>query len=146
VIEAAMDRNANDDGPASTGQHGGGRALRFVVVDDKVDTANSIADILTASGFAVWIAYDGVTAIELAKQVEPDVMLVDLAMPSMNGWEVARRCRKLARVNPLRLVAISGLDQDVHRKQSMLAGFDEHVIKPVTLHALAALLALDLRR
>jgi CheY-like chemotaxis protein len=125
--QAAMDRQ-------------GDQPLRVLVVDDKVDAANMIVAALTESGFAAWAAYDGATAIELAGRLELDVMLVDLAMPGMNGWEVARRCRKLDLVRPLRLVAISGLDQDVHRKQSQLAGFDAHLVKPVALHSLLELL------
>jgi CheY-like chemotaxis protein len=113
-----------------------GRAWRVLVVDDKADTANMIAAALAATGFATWVAHDGPGAIDLAARLELDVMLVDLAMPGMNGWEVARRCRKLELAKPLRLVAMSGLDQDVHRKQSRLAGFDAHLVKPFALHVL----------
>jgi CheY-like chemotaxis protein len=114
---------------------------RILVVDDNMDTANMIADVLTVSGFAVSIAYDGPSALDLVIRLEPDVVLVDLAMPGMNGWEVARRCRKLDVSKPPRLVAISGLDQETHRKQSKLAGFEAHLVKPFTLQMLTEALA-----
>src|SRR5688572_11268264 len=93
---------------------------RVIVVDDNVDIAEWLADELSLLGYEVQIAHDGPRALELATAFEPDLMLVDIALPEMNGWEIARRLRKLELPKPPHLIAISALHQDAHRERSRL--------------------------
>ena len=109
---------------------------RVIVVDDHADIAEWLADELTLLGHEVRPVNDGPAALELAVSFEPDVMLVDIALPEMNGWEIARRLRKLGLTKPPYLIAISALQQDAHRERSRLVGFKAHLVKPIKLAAL----------
>jgi CheY-like chemotaxis protein len=114
---------------------------RVLVVDDQEDVALAIADELEMLGCEVALAHDGVSALEMIGTFRPDFVLVDIAMAGINGWEVARRARRLVCDEPPRLVAISAFGQDVHKARSAAAGFEAHLTKPLKLQQLAALLA-----
>nr|MBA2320845.1 response regulator [Deltaproteobacteria bacterium] len=118
-----------------------GGPLRVLVVDDNVDAAEAIALMLGLEGHAVRVAHDGRSALALAAEEAPDVVLLDIGMPGMNGYEVARELRdRAARPRPF-LVALTGWGADSDRSRSRDAGFDEHLVKPVDVHDLVALLA-----
>ena len=85
-------------------------------------------------------ALDGPTALGLAEQHPPDVVLLDVGMPGMDGYEVARRLRQLSEMRDTTIVAITGYGGAVHRAHAAAAGFDHHLLKPVTLDALERLL------
>lgn len=106
---------------------------RVIVVDDHADIVDWLAEELALLGHEVRTADNGPTALELATSFEPDLMLVDIALPEMNGWEVARRVRKLALAKRPHLIAISALHQDPHRDRSRLVGFEAHLVKPIKL-------------
>ena len=114
---------------------------RILVVDDNRDAASSVAVLLKMLGHVVETAHDGLEAVERASAFEADVILLDIGMPRLNGYEAARRIRALPREAPLTLIAVTGWGQDDDRRRSEDAGFDFHLVKPVDLPALTRLLA-----
>lgn len=118
--------------------HAGGR--RILVVDDNVDSASSLAMMLKAMGNDVRTANDGVEAVETAEAFGPDLVLLDIGMPRMNGFEACRRIREQARGNRVTIVALTGWGQEEDKRRSQEAGFDDHLVKPVDPAALERLL------
>jgi signal transduction histidine kinase/DNA-binding response OmpR family regulator len=114
---------------------------RILVVDDNRDSVESLAMLLQAMDHCVQIAYDGIEAVELAESFSPDVVLLDIGMPRINGHEACRRIRKQPWGKNMTLVALSGWGQDDDRRKSLDAGFDAHLVKPADLGALVKLLA-----
>ena len=110
-------------------------------MDDNRDSANSLAMLLKLTGHDVHTAYDGLEAVEAAATLQPDVILLDIGMPRLNGYEAARRIREQPRHKGLTLVALTGWGQEEDRRRSEDAGFDAHLVKPVDLAALTKLLA-----
>ena len=123
--------------PARTWRSKPGR--RVLVVDDNVDAADSLAQIVEMLGHSVEVAYDGPTAIERARASAPDVVLCDIGLPGMSGYEVAQALR--AAGNPAQIFALSGYAQPEDVKSSAAAGFDGHVAKPLAIEDLDRLLA-----
>jgi CheY-like chemotaxis protein len=113
---------------------------RFLVVDDNRDSAESLALLLKVKGYEVQTAYDGVAALERARVIQPDVVLLDIGLPRMDGYEVARRLRQEGGRQAV-LVALTGYGTNEDLQRSREAGFDHHLIKPVELDALDELLA-----
>jgi CheY-like chemotaxis protein len=112
-----------------------------LVVDDNKDSAESLATLLQLIGHEVHTAHDGLEAVDTAAKVEPDVILLDIGLPRLNGYEAARRIRQQRREgSALKLVALSGWGQEEDRRRSEAAGFDAHLVKPVDLDALFNLL------
>jgi signal transduction histidine kinase len=105
--------------------------MRIVVADDNQDAAEALSLQLQLSGHEVRTANDGVEALELAKAFGPDVMLLDLGMPKMDGYEVARQIRQEAEDRRIALVALTGWGQQQDRERTAAAGFDAHLVKPV---------------
>jgi CheY-like chemotaxis protein/two-component sensor histidine kinase len=115
--------------------------LRILIVDDNRDAAESLDMLLKLTGHDVYSAHDGLTALEAATQLDPDVILLDLGLPLLNGYEVARRIRqRQGRGGRPVLVAVTGWGQDEDRRRSEQAGFDAHMVKPVDAVALRRLL------
>jgi PAS domain S-box-containing protein len=107
---------------------------RVLVVDDSRDIVESLADVLTTNGHEVRTAYDGPAALDAVKEgFHPEVVFLDVGMPGMDGYEVARRLRKLPGVEGAVLVALTGYGQEQDRERSKEAGFDRHLVKPVDL-------------
>ena len=122
------------------GNGGNGLSLRILVVDDNQDAADSLALMLALSGHETHAAYDGAAALELAERVVPDVVLLDIGMPELNGYEVAERLRRLPWGHRVVLIALTGWGQDEDRRRALAAGFDHHLTKPVDPQRLATLL------
>jgi signal transduction histidine kinase len=105
---------------------------RILVVDDNIDGADSLAELLQALGSRVEVAHDGATALEIAKRFLPEICLVDIGLPEMDGYELARRLRQSNHLaKGARLIAVTGYGQDSDKRQSMEAGFDAHLVKPL---------------
>jgi PAS domain S-box-containing protein len=104
---------------------------RVLVVDDSVDAAHSLAALLRMSGHSVMVAHDGAAALQLAAATPPDVMLLDIGLPGISGYEVARRARALPALAQARLIAMTGYGREDDRRESVRAGFDMHLVKPV---------------
>ena len=112
---------------------------RVLVVDDNVDAAETMALLLEALGYKPSVAHGGLSAIEAVKAQDPDVVLLDIGLPDLNGHEVARRLRA-EMINPPPLIAITGYGQASDRDTSLEAGFRAHLTKPVDVDKLTALL------
>jgi two-component system CheB/CheR fusion protein len=126
---------------------GGGRARpgvkdrRILVVDDNRDMAESMAWLLELAGNEIRVAHEGVSALKAAAEFRPDIMLLDLGLPGLNGHEVARRIRTEPWGADITLVAVTGRGQEQDRRKSHEAGFDAHVVKPVGQAELMRVLA-----
>ena len=114
---------------------------RILVVDDSDDGAEFLALLLQVSGHATQTANDGPTAIEAAETFQPDVMLLDIGLPKMNGYEVCRHIRQQSWGRDMVLIAVTGWGQEEYLRRSREAGFDAHMVKPVDHDALEKLLA-----
>jgi CheY-like chemotaxis protein len=114
---------------------------RVLVADDNVDAAQSLGMYLRMTGCEVAIANDGESALGLAARFRPEVALLDIAMPRLNGFELARRIRSEPWGAAITLVAITGWGQEQDRLRSAEAGFDHHLVKPVTPDVIHGLLA-----
>src|ERR1044071_369706 len=119
---------------------------RVLVVDDNVDSADSIAAILETSGHEVEVAYSAQKALEMAVEHQPDIVLLDIGLPDMDGFEVAKHLRQTPELKQMRLIAITGYGQQSDRQRSREAGFDEHMVKPVEWQKLEELLASLMKR
>jgi PAS domain S-box-containing protein len=117
------------------------RALRILVVDDNEDSADTLGMVLNRLGAEVKIAYDGHSALEALRTYRPSVVILDLGMPGMDGHEVAQRVRRDPDFCDLPLIALTGWGQEENRRRTREAGFDHHLVKPVDLELLQALLA-----
>jgi signal transduction histidine kinase len=124
----------NAEGPARTQR-------RILVADDNNDALESLATLLQLSGHEVYTAANGAMALESAEQHRPEVALLDIGMPKMDGYEVARRIRAQPWGQGITLVALTGWGQDSDRRRSQEAGFDSHLVKPLDLDKLTELLA-----
>ncbi len=117
-----------------------GSVERVLVVDDNVDCALGFAEVIRHLGHEVEVAFDGPRAIQKAATFKPTVALVDIGLPVMDGYELARRLREVMDNEPLKLVAVTGYGEDTNRALSEEAGFDLHAVKPVDLGSLRALI------
>jgi len=114
---------------------------RVLIVDDNVDAAESVAMLLQTANHDVRVAHDGLAALSIAREFAPDVVLLDIGLPRMDGYAVARALRAEPSLNGVRLIALSGYGQDDDRRRSQEAGFDHHLVKPVEPAALETLIA-----
>jgi len=104
---------------------------RVLLVDDNVDAAQTLAMLLGITGHAVTLAYDGPSAVQAAINARPDVVLLDIGLPGLDGYEIARRIRQQASLKGVVLLALTGYGQETDRQRSQEAGFDHHLVKPV---------------
>jgi DNA-binding response OmpR family regulator len=108
-----------------------GSAGKILVVDDSIDSADSLALLLADEGYQVRMAADAAEAMREAAEFHPDTVILDIGLPEVSGYEVARRIRREPWGGAVRLVALTGWGQEEDRRRSREAGFDEHVMKPV---------------
>jgi CheY-like chemotaxis protein len=113
---------------------------RVLVVDDNRDAAESLALFLKLSGHDTYIAHDGLEAVDKAALLSPDIILLDIGLPKINGFEAARRIREQSQGKKPVLVALTGWGQDADRQKSRQAGFNAHIVKPVDPDVLANLM------
>ena len=126
--------------PVAGGEHlTAGSSRRILVVDDNRDSAESLVMLLRMAGNEVRTAHDGLEAVDVAAAFQPDVVLLDIGLPKLNGYDAARRIRE-QRGDGVVLIAVTGWGQDDDRRRSREAGFDHHLTKPVNLGALQKLL------
>jgi PAS domain S-box-containing protein len=135
---AAPDRSAGE-------AHG--RPVRVLVVDDNADVAEGLMMLLELLGHRVRVAHDGLAALEAVRTSAPDLMLVDIGLPGMDGYEVARSVRQDSRLKGVVLVALTGYGRDEDKRKAIEAGFDDHLVKPLTVETFQKLLGrLEARR
>jgi signal transduction histidine kinase/DNA-binding response OmpR family regulator len=129
--------------PAAAEPAGAAKGVRrILVVDDNADAAVALAELLAELGHEVRVAHDGLEALALARAFRPDVCLLDIGLPVMDGYELAQRLRSQAELpEGVRMVAITGYGRDADRRRSKEAGFDAHLVKPVAFNALTCVIA-----
>jgi CheY-like chemotaxis protein len=115
--------------------------LRILIADDNRDVVDSLALLLELTGYSVERAYDGLQAVEAAERYRPDLVLLDIGMPKLDGYEACRRIREQPWGRAIRIVALTGWGQEDDRRRSQGAGFDRHLVKPVARPDLLRLLA-----
>ncbi len=114
---------------------------RLLVIDDNQDAANSLAMLLRLQGHEVRVAYSGIEALEMTKTYSPDMVYLDIGMPGMDGYQVARRLRQQPGLEKVVLAALTGWGQQEDRRRTAEAGFDHHLVKPPEPKALESVLA-----
>src|ERR1700761_5072879 len=114
---------------------------RVLIVDDNEDAANSLAKILELGGHQTASVYTAVDALQRAAVFRPDVVLLDIGLPGMDGYEVAQKIRELPGLRDIRLVAVTGYGRSDDRLRARDAGFDDHLTKPVEYAVLERTLA-----
>jgi CheY-like chemotaxis protein len=119
-----------------------GPRRRILVVDDNADTANSMAMVLRRMGHDILTAHDGLEAVHAAATFRPEVILLDIGLPKMNGYDVAKQIRQQPWDKKVAIIAVSGWGQEEDKRRALEAGFDHHLTKPVEPAALGRLLAL----
>ncbi len=127
--------------PISESSEISSRSLRIVVVDDNVDAAEGLTILLKMSGHEVVTVYDGHAAVKAARAFRPDLMLLDIGLPGMNGYEVAKYIRQDPLLGDIVLVASTGYGQESDRRLSADAGFNHHLVKPANFEKLQQILA-----
>jgi two-component system, OmpR family, response regulator len=115
--------------------------LRVLVVDDSPDSAESLALLLQFDGHVVQTAANGEHALATASSFSPEAVLLDIGLPGMDGYEVARRLRQLANCPDALLIALTGYGHEKDRATALAAGFDAHLVKPADPVAINSLLA-----
>ncbi|SDD66917.1 Signal transduction histidine kinase [Massilia sp. PDC64] len=122
------------------------RALDILIVDDNVDAADTLSMYLDSVGHRLHVAYEGQRGLALAEEAAPDVLLLDIGLPDIDGYQLAQRLRALPQTADATLIALTGYGQDSDRERSIAAGFDHHLTKPVDVEALVRLLTTVLKR
>ncbi len=112
----------------------------MLVAEDNSDSADTLADLLRTLGADVDIARDGQSAVEMAEQLHPDVVFMDIGMPNLNGYDAARHIRQSSWGSHTLLVALTGWGQEQDRERAREAGFDHHLIKPAKVADLRRML------
>jgi CheY-like chemotaxis protein len=130
-----LERVKNNDGRASL------RCRRILVADDFPQSAETLARLLQRDGKEVQVVQDGAAAVEAAAQFQPDVVLMDIAMPKLDGYEAAKQIRQQPWGKGMVLIALTGWGQQQDRRRTQEAGFDAHLTKPVNYEAIMAVLA-----
>ena len=133
VVVADGGREAELPAQPAASQHAPG-SRKILVVDDNVDAADTLEALLRIKGFSVAVAYDGEAALEAVRNDPPAIVLMDIGMPRMDGYEAARRIRE--QLANIQLIALTGWGQDLDRRKAEAAGFDNHFVKPVDLDRL----------
>lgn len=118
------------------------RVPSVLVVDDNKDAADSLAMLLELDGCSVSTAGDGAEALDVFDHLQPEIVLLDIGLPDIDGYEVARRIRSRQRPGKILLIALTGWGQEQDKKRAAQAGFDEHLTKPVNLDLLRVLMSL----
>jgi CheY-like chemotaxis protein len=144
IVRLPIAGAASPPRPAETGDgrvQGVMVTQRILIVDDNRDSADSLAKLLTMIGHDVAAAYDGEQAVQEAEKLRPNVVLLDIGMPKLNGYEACRSIRAQPWGRNMYLVALTGWGQEEDRRRTEEAGFNEHMVKPVDPDALMKLLA-----
>src|SRR5512135_1809122 len=139
-LPAAKEKATAAPKPEAASHESPRTGLTILVVDDSRDTALALAKLLKRAGHEVEVAHDGPTALQMARDRRPRVVLLDIGLPGLDGYQVAAELRRTEGLEEAVLVAVSGYGQEQDRARSRAAGFDHHLIKPVNFDALFSLL------
>ncbi|HEY2591547.1 MAG TPA: PAS domain S-box protein [Steroidobacteraceae bacterium] len=141
TFEVRLPRIAQPEEPSSEPSRVKTPTRRVLIVDDNQDAANSLAMLLACEGHETAAVYSGSEALERVRAFQPDVALLDIGLPVMDGYELARRLRAMPESRGVRLVALTGYGQTEDHQRTREAGFDDHLVKPVDVPALERTLA-----
>lgn len=136
TFEIWLPRIARPQASSSRGTELKAPRRRVLIVDDNADAANSLAFLLNMQGHEAEAVYGGKDALKRIESFRPDVGLLDIGLPEMDGYELARRLRSMSQLDGIRLVAVSGYGQAEDLQRTRAAGFDDHLVKPVDLPSL----------
>ncbi len=114
--------------------------LKIIIADDNADAATTMSIILNHSGYDAHAVYAAPMALALAKELHPHVMLIDIEMPKMDGYQLARAVRQDPHLKEALLIAVTGYGGDHHRSESFAAGFDHHLLKPIDTDEMVTLI------
>jgi signal transduction histidine kinase/ActR/RegA family two-component response regulator len=148
TVRLPLDKARSDDAAAAEGLDSTAPAhpLRVLIVDDNADVTESLRMLLESDGHLVQVASDGEAAIQSARAYRPDVIFLDIGLPKLDGYEVARRLRAADSCRDAMLVAMTGYGQSSDRERAKAAGFEHHLVKPAEFADIAALLTEAARR
>jgi len=141
VIRLPLLQDSQDQGEERQAAQAEGGPVQVLVVDDNADAAQMLATLLQAHGHAVSVEYDGTGGLARALRERPEVMLLDIGLPDMDGHELARRLRASPDTANALLIALTGYGQSEDRERARQAGFDRHLVKPADLSELLRILA-----
>ncbi|HET7756652.1 MAG TPA: response regulator, partial [Steroidobacteraceae bacterium] len=141
AVELAMAEPQAPDEAESAARRQLRKGVKVMVVDDNVDAAESLSEVLDELGYSSRIAHDGPGALELAHVFEPQLALIDIGLPGMSGIDLAQKLKGQTHTAKMRLVALTGYSRRADREQTHAVGCEAHLIKPVDLHALETTLA-----
>jgi CheY-like chemotaxis protein len=113
---------------------------RVMIVDDNRDAAEMLAEILGSAGFTTLALLNAEAVLEHLSEFQPDVILIDIGLPGVDGYELARRVRAQKAYHDVRLIAITGYSQESDRQRALAAGFNDHLVKPIDMKYLDSLL------
>jgi two-component system, sensor histidine kinase len=122
------------------------RAAKVLIVDDSVDAAEMLAAFVAMKGATPYLAHDGAAAVKMAADVQPDVILLDIGMPGIDGYEACRQLRADPRSAGAFIIALTGWGQDQDKRRAKECGFDEHLTKPADLDVVEQLLLEAMQR
>ena len=141
VVKLPLHRPEPDDSERARRGPVSERSLRCLVVEDNVDAAQMLQVALESAGHEVSVAFDGRDALAAAADFRPDAVVLDIGLPRMNGYDVARAIRRLPGLADVFIIAVTGYGQDSDRQKSRDAGCDQHLVKPIELEPLLDALA-----
>jgi CheY-like chemotaxis protein len=141
LVKGCVELPAPGAAPAGSPPTGAGSSRRVLVADDNRDGADIMALLLQQDGYVVSVAHSGPEALAVAAQDKPQIAILDIGMPGMNGYEVAQRIRAHGWGANMLLIALTGWGQEDDKRKALEAGFDHHLIKPIDPDALEALMA-----
>ncbi|MFM0729773.1 response regulator [Paraburkholderia sediminicola] len=145
IVSLPLTRLSQTEQPVVTAPipvpQGAGPALRLLLVDDSVDGATAMALLLESDGYDVRIAHEAAHALEIAAQFGPEIVLLDLGLPGMDGFQLAQEMRQRAATANVLLIAVTGYGQAADRQRSHEAGFDHHLVKPVSSEEIQRVIA-----
>jgi PAS domain S-box-containing protein len=139
TLRVPLDETSAPEQRTPAGAAKASASRRILVVDDNVDAATMLELLLRSLGHETRAVYDGASALKAATEFHPDVVLLDIGMPDLDGYEVARRLRAMKQ-RPRRIIAVTGWGQPADRQRSQEAGFDKHLVKPVEANELVRIL------
>jgi CheY-like chemotaxis protein len=128
------------DSSADAASNAGASRLRILVADDNEDSAETLSMLIGLMGHDVRVAFDGIEAVAIAEEFRPHLAFLDIGMPRLNGYDVARRIREQEWSRNMILAALTGWGQDEDRRTSKQAGFNLHLVKPIDPSAIQKLL------
>ncbi len=146
MIRLPVGNPGNDEAPApevtvlAAEQEAVAARGKILIVDDNKDAAEVLGEALDASGYETLVAFDAPAALEVVDDFRPDVMLIDIGLPVMDGYDLARQLRANPRLAATRLIAVTGYGQESDRQRAFAAGFNEHMVKPIDLDRLEVML------